>query len=247
MIYHLLKRYLLDTTDQIAAVIVEPIPANIGVILPDEGFLSELRKICTSNKSLLIFDEVITCFRVSLGGVQQLYNVIPDITTLGKIIGGGMPIGAYGGKREIMDMISPNGPVYQAGTLSGNPVAVAAGKATLNILSTYGIIDKLNQKSTDFFNRLKELLTRYGNKVSSNSIASMSTIFFTQTVVADYKTALSCDTSLYTIFFNKLLENGIYMAPSQFEAGFISSAHSDDDLDKTLLEIEKALNGIFNI
>lgn len=210
---------------------MEPVAANMGVVLPEKGFLEFLREITLKYGALLVFDEVITGFRLGLGGAQEYFHVKPDITTLGKIIGGGLPVGAYGGKKEIMEMVSPAGPVYQAGTLSGNPIAVTAGIETLKIL----------QKDTSIYQRLEEkaaLLEKAvkksaGETVCVNRIGSLMSVFFTAGKVSDYATAASSDTKRYAEYFAWLLEHGIYTAPSQFEAMFISDAHTKEDIDKT--------------
>lgn len=225
------KKLFEANKNEIAAVIVEPVAANMGVVLPKEGFLEFLREITSQYGALLIFDEVITGFRLGLGGAQEYFNVIPDLTTLGKIIGGGMPVGAYGGKREIMNMVSPVGAVYQAGTLSGNPIATTAGIETLKIL----------RHDPDIYNRIEEktikiekaIKSAAGNKVSVNRIGSLLCTFFTSGKVCDYESATSSNVQEYSKYFGYLLDNGIYTAPSQFEAMFISDAHSDEDIDKT--------------
>lgn len=212
----------------IACVIVEPCAANMGVVPPKEGFLRFLRDITDKYSSLLIFDEVITGFRLSLGGAQQLYGITPDLTTLGKIVGGGMPLAAYGGRAEIMECVAPLGSVYQAGTLSGNPIAVAAGTAALKILmDTPQIYDELERKSA----RLEEAMKAAGLNV--NRAGSLLTAFFTDVPVTDYDTACTSDREKYARHFNMLLERGIYTAPSQFEAMFVSAAHTDEDIGLT--------------
>jgi len=217
--------------EKIAAIIVEPVAANMGVVLPKEGFLQYLRDITTKYNSLLIFDEVITGFRLSIGGAQEYYGVIPDLTTLGKIVGGGMPVGAYGGKKEIMEMVSPIGPVYQAGTLSGNPIATAAGIATLTTLKNNpDIYKKIELQTNKLVAAVKE---RFGNQVSVNHIGSLMSIFFTDQDVVDYDSAMTSDTSKFAKYFGYMLDHGIYQAPSQYEAMFISNAHSDEDIEKT--------------
>lgn len=213
----------------IACIIVEPCAANMGVVPPKDGFLQFLREITTRYGALLIFDEVITGFRLSIGGAQRYYDVYPDLTTLGKIVGGGMPLAAYGGKREIMECVSPLGSVYQAGTLSGNPVAVSAGLATLKILESnqdeiYNILEKKSAK-------IESAMCQAGFNV--NRSGSIMTAFFTDKTVTDYDTAKTADTKRYAEYFNYLQNNGIYVAPSQFEAMFISFAHTDEDIDKT--------------
>lgn len=220
-----------ENKDQIAAVIVEPVAANMGLVLPEEGFLEFLREITKDHGSLLIFDEVITGFRLSLGGAQQYYNIKPDITTLGKIVGGGMPIGAYGGRREIMQMISPDGPVYQAGTLSGNPVATTAGIETLNILKNDPqIYERLEQKTR----KLADAARKAGNgHICVNQIGSLMSVFFTDQKVRDFESAVTSNTEQYADYFGYLLDRGIYIAPSQFETMFISNAHTEEDIEKT--------------
>lgn len=215
----------------IAAVIVEPVAANMGVVLPKTGFLEFLREITKRYGALLIFDEVITGFRLALGGAQEYYHVIPDLTTLGKIVGGGMPIGAYGGRREIMQMVSPVGPVYQAGTLSGNPIATTAGIETLRILKEDpGIYQRLEMKAERI---AKEVREAAGNKVCVNQIGSLLSIFFTSCKVTDYESAVSSDTKQYAKYFGYLLDRGIYVAPAQFEAMFLSDAHTKEDVETT--------------
>ena len=217
--------------DNIAAIIVEPVAANMGVVLPKDGFLQYLRNITTKYNSLLIFDEVITGFRLSIGGAQGYYGVIPDLTTLGKIVGGGMPVGAYGGKKEIMDMVSPIGPVYQAGTLSGNPIATAAGIATLTTLKNNpDIYKKINLQTNKLVNAVKE---RFGNQVSVNHIGSLMCVFFTNQEVVNFESAMTSDTTEFAKYFGYMLDHGIYQAPSQYEALFISNAHDDEDIEKT--------------
>lgn len=217
---------------EIAAVIVEPVAANMGVVLPKPGFLEFLRDITKENNSLLIFDEVITGFRLSIGGAQQYYGIEPDLTTLGKIVGGGMPVGAYGGKAEIMRMVSPDGPVYQAGTLSGNPIATAAGLETLRILrDNQDIYERLECKTRRIADSVREI---GAGKVSVNQIGSLMSIFFTPYEVTDYDSAVKSDTAEYAGYFGYMLDNGIYVAPSQFEAMFMSDAHSNEDVNKTI-------------
>ena len=217
---------------EIAAVIVEPVAANMGVVLPKLGFLEFLRDITKENNSLLIFDEVITGFRLSIGGAQQYYGIEPDLTTLGKIVGGGMPVGAYGGKADIMRMVSPDGPVYQAGTLSGNPIATAAGLETLRILrDNQDIYERLECKTRRIADSVREI---GAGKVSVNQIGSLMSIFFTPDEVTDYDSAVKSDTAEYAGYFGYMLDNGIYVAPSQFEAMFMSDAHSNEDVNKTI-------------
>ena len=216
---------------QIAAVIVEPVAANMGVVLPEEGFLPFLREITKKEGALLIFDEVITGFRLAPGGAQSYFGVTPDLTTLGKIVGGGMPIGVYGGRKEIMDQVSPVGPVYQAGTLSGNPIATAAGLETLRILQEdSGIYERLEKKAE----RIAQTARREGEGlVSVNQIGSLLSIFFVPNGVKNYEDAVNSDKEDYAEYFHYMLEHGIYLAPSQFEAMFVSDAHRDEDIDST--------------
>ncbi len=217
--------------DDIAAVIVEPVAANMGVVIPKAGFLQNLRNITNKYGALLIFDEVITGFRLSAGGAQEFFNVIPDLTTLGKIIGGGMPIGAYGGKKEIMEVVSPVGSVYQAGTLSGNPIATTAGIETLTILKeSPEIYEDIKIKTELLANTVKAAM---GDSVCINQIGSLMSVFFTKEKVLDYDSALTSNTKKYADYFNYMLKQGIYLAPSQFEAMFISYAHSVEDIKKT--------------
>lgn len=218
----------------IAAVIIEPIAGNMGVVLPKPGYLEGLRDITRQNGALLIFDEVITGFRVAYGGAQTLYGIEPDLTCLGKIIGGGLPVGAYGGRCEIMEQMAPTGPVYQAGTLSGNPMAMAAGIATLEVLQSEGVYDELEEKSARLAAGLKEAAEQAGSQVSFNRIGSMLCTFFTDEDVVDYDTATSSDTDKYALFFREMQEQGIYLAPSQFETSFVSLAHTHEDIEKTI-------------
>lgn len=216
---------------QIAAAVIEPVAANMGVVLPKEGFLPFLRKITRDNGALLIFDEVITGFRLGPGGASEYYGICPDLITLGKIVGGGMPIGAYGGRRDIMEMVSPLGPVYQAGTLSGNPIATTAGIETLTVLKNHPeIYRELEQKGRKLADTMKEA---WKGKASVNRTGSLMSVFFTNEEVTDYESAVKADTKRYADYFSFMLDRGIYLAPSQFEAMFISNAHSEDDIDRT--------------
>lgn len=225
---------------EIAAVIVEPVAANMGVVLPEQGFLEFLREITSRYGALLIFDEVITGFRLALGGAQEYFGVTPDLTTLGKIVGGGMPIGAYGGKAEIMRMISPDGPVYQAGTLSGNPIATAAGIETLKMLKENpDIYRDLETKTTRLAQTVKDAAK---GKAAVNQIGSLMSIFFTDQNVTDYNSAVSSNLEAYASYFGYMLDRGIYLAPSQFEAMFVSDAHTDEDIARTC-ELLKAYFG----
>lgn len=220
---------------EVAAVIVEPVAANMGVVLPKEGFLQGLRSLCTEHGAVLIFDEVITGFRLGFGGAQEHFGVAADLVTYGKIIGAGMPVGAYGGKREIMEMISPSGSVYQAGTLSGNPVAMAAGLTQLKILQgNPEIYTRLFQKGEKLFEGMKELLQRYEAGCTMNYIGSLGCIFFTDRPVENYSDAKTADTARFAEYFAYMLNHGIHLAPSQFEAIFVSDAHTDETTEETL-------------
>jgi len=237
------EKLVKENKNEIACIIVEPVPGNMGVVLPEDDFLLKLRQICDDEKILLIFDEVITGFRLAPGGAQEFFGVKADLTTLGKIIGGGFPVGAYGGKKEIMELIAPSGPVYQAGTLSGNPVAMTAGYTTLKILyenrkRTY---KQLEEKAKTLAENFKAIAQKNNIKIQINQIASMMTVFFAESEVRDYDTALKSDTNKFARFFNLMLENGVYLPPSQFEAMFLSTAHSDDDIEKTIIAFEKSI------
>jgi glutamate-1-semialdehyde 2,1-aminomutase len=226
---------------KIAAVILEPVAANMGVVPPADGFLEGLRKLTSDSGSLLIFDEVITGFRLGMGGAQRKYGVTPDITCLGKIIGGGLPVGAFGGRKEIMSMVAPLGPMYQAGTLSGNPLAMAAGLATLKKLKEPGNYKRLRVLSMTMVEGIKEIIKKVGIRASVNSVDSMFTLFFTETAPVDYNSVLKSDTKKYSKFFENLLRAGIMFPPSQFEAVFLSLAHTERDVDRTLEAVYKAL------
>jgi glutamate-1-semialdehyde 2,1-aminomutase len=227
---------------EIAALIIEPVAANMGVVVPDMDFLKLIRDICTKNKALLIFDEVITGFRLQMDGAQGYFGIRPDLTTFGKIIGGGMPVGAYGGRKEIMECVSPVGNVYQAGTLSGNPVAMAAGITELTILNENPVIyDTINERGEYYRKNIKDLIDRYQRNMQVTGIGSLSCIFFTKQKVKNYATAKTSDTGEFARYFNYLLNHGIYMAPSQFEAIFISHAHTKEDIDDTLNVLEDYL------
>lgn len=228
--------------EEIAAIIVEPVGANMGVVPPQEGFLEGLRTICDQQQSILIFDEVITGFRLGLDGAQGYYGITPDLTTFGKIIGAGMPVGAYGGKREIMEMIAPSGAVYQAGTLSGNPVAMAAGYEQLTFLKEHKEIYKeLNQTSDWFFEEIGHILDETKAECTLNHVGSLGCIFFTKDRVNNYSDAKKSDTKKYAEYFNGMLNRGIYLAPAQFEAMFLSYAHTRQDLEQTLEAIKDVL------
>ncbi|HED17115.1 MAG TPA: glutamate-1-semialdehyde-2,1-aminomutase [Gammaproteobacteria bacterium] len=220
---------------QIACIIVEPVAGNMNCVPPVEGFLQGLRDICTQYESVLIFDEVMTGFRVALGGAQAHYSVTPDLTTLGKVIGGGMPVGAFGGKREIMEQIAPLGPIYQAGTLSGNPVAMAAGLKTLELIQTPGFFDKLNKKANTLTQGVVEQAEQHGIPMSRNVVGGMFGLFFTDTSpVTSFAEVSACNIDRFRLFYHGMLEAGVYLAPSAYEAGFVSSAHSDQDIADTI-------------
>jgi glutamate-1-semialdehyde 2,1-aminomutase len=238
------KKAFMQSGPNIAAVIVEPIAANMGLVLPKAGFLEGLREITRLYGSMLIFDEVITGFRTSYGGVQTVTGIEPDLTTLGKIIGGGLPVGAYGGKKEIMDRVAPEGDVYQAGTLSGNPLAMAAGIATLRNLQVPGFYESLAGLTTELTDRLQEIFAAHDAECTINRSGSMFSAFFTEQKVFDYESVLSCDTARYARFFRGLLQAGIYFPPSQFEVCFLSAAHSREDLDQTADAVNMALSTV---
>jgi len=220
--------------DRIAAIIIEPIPGNMGVVLPEKGFLEGLRKTTTEHGILLIFDEIITGFRVSPGGAQELYNIMPDLTCLGKIIGGGLPVGAYGGRRDIMSHIAPDGNVYQAGTLSGNPLAVTAGMATLKILRNKEVYAKLEEKSRFLFSGLSDAAKKAGVDIVINRVGSMGALFFAKHSVIDFNSVKDTEASKYTSFYRAMLAQSIYLAPSPFEAMFVSLAHDEETMTKTI-------------
>jgi len=230
--------------DQIAAIIVEPVAGNMGVVPPISGFLEGLRKITTAHGALLIFDEVMTGFRVHLGGAQTLYNMKPDLTTLGKVIGGGLPVGAYGGKREIMQMVAPAGPMYQAGTLSGNPLAMSAGIATLSLLKGEKCWEKLEQAAGRLEAGISSVAKKAGVPIRQTRVGAMFTTFFSETEPRDWSTVKVADKERFAKFFQKVLENGVYFAPSQFEAGFVSTLHSDEIIDATINAVDKALKAL---
>jgi glutamate-1-semialdehyde 2,1-aminomutase len=228
----------------IAAIIVEPVAGNMGLVLPERDFLSSLRDITRDNGALLIFDEVITGFRVGPGGAQEYYNIMPDITCLGKIIGGGLPVGAYGGRREIMERMAPEGDIYQAGTLSGNPLAMAAGLATLKILKNRDVYDDLEEKGRALFSGLETAARLAGEVIAVNRIGSMGSIFFTNRPVRDYRSAKQADAAKYARFYRAMLERGIYLAPSAFETTFVSTAHDEEIIQETIECAKDAFSSI---
>jgi glutamate-1-semialdehyde 2,1-aminomutase len=229
-----------DYPEEIAAVIIEPVAGNMGVIPPRDGFLSELRELTAQHGALLIFDEVMTGFRVHPGGAQTLYGIEPDLTTLGKVIGGGMPVGAYGGKREIMDLVAPLGPMYQAGTLSGNPLAMTAGITTLQVLGEPGTWEAVEQAAERLSAGIGEAAREAGIPIYQTRVGSMFSAFFTEEPVRDWQSASRSDTDRFAAYFQALLQDGVYIAPSQFEAGFVSSAHDDQVIDRTLAAVRGA-------
>jgi glutamate-1-semialdehyde 2,1-aminomutase len=228
--------------ETIAAVIVEPVVGNMGCVPPKPGFLQGLRSFCTENGIIFIMDEVMTGFRLAPGGAQELYGIDPDLSILGKIIGGGLPVGAYGGKRKFMEMVSPEGPMYQAGTLSGNPLAMAAGYAMLSILSKKkSIYRSIETRSQQLENGIRENLRKLGLGYTFNRVGSMFTLFFTEKEIVDFDTAKTSDTKKFAEYFKEMLERGIYLPPSQFEAAFVSSAHSGKDIEQTIRANYEAL------
>lgn len=235
-----LKKIFRQDGENIAAVILEPVPGNMGCIPPEEGYLQGVRKLTEEYGTLLIFDEVMTGFRVALGGAQARYEITPDLTCLGKIIGGGLPVGAYGGKREIMQKVSPLGSVYQAGTLSGNPLAMTAGLATLRLLQQDGLYEKLEQKTDKLVAGMKEAAHVANAKVFFTKVGGMFSTFFTANKVTNFETAANSDIDKFAVFFQTLLSEGVYIAPSQFEAGFMSHAHEDEEIEKTIAASYKA-------
>ncbi len=229
------KQLFAEIGDQIAGIIVEPVAGNMNCVPPVPGFLETLRQVCDEHASVLIFDEVMTGFRVALQGAQGLYNIQPDLTTLGKIIGGGMPVGAFGGKRHIMEQLAPLGPVYQAGTLSGNPVAMAAGLKTLQLIAEPGFYENLTLKTTQLTSGLKDHAQKAGIALSTNQVGGMFGLFFSaEPHISSFAQVMQCDQILFKRFFHAMLEAGVYLAPSAFEAGFVSAAHTDADIEKTL-------------
>lgn len=230
--------------NQIAAVIVEPVAANMGVVSPSLRFLEDLRELTRMHGALLVFDEVITGFRLAYGGAQTVFKIEPDLTTLGKIIGGGLPVGAYGGRREIMQRVAPLGPVYQAGTLSGNPLAMRAGLETLKLLSAPGFYDDLNRKAARLIEGLRSAVDDSGVAGQVSSVGSLLTLFFTKQPVRDYAGAQRSDARRYAAFFGEMLDRNVFLPPSQFEALFVSAAHTEDDIDRTVAACREGLNSL---
>jgi len=238
------EQVIKEQRDSLACIILEPIAGNMGVVPPAPDFLRALRRLTAENDILLIFDEVISGFRVAYGGAQALYGITPDLTVLGKIIGGGLPVGAYGGRKEIMDLIAPSGPVYQAGTLSGNPLAVSAGIETLKQLKVRGIYKKLEEQSAALAQGIGEAAKKAGIPLTQTRVGSMLTSFFMSGPVTDWNTVKQADAKRYGQFFHKMLEQGIYLAPSQFEAAFLSTAHSTRDIEFTIKAVHSAFKGL---
>lgn len=235
------KQAFAEVGSEIACVIVEPVAGNMNCIPPVPGFLEGLRSICDQYGAVLIFDEVMTGFRVARGGAQELYGVTPDLTTLGKIIGGGMPVGAFGGKREIMEKIAPLGPVYQAGTLSGNPLAMSAGIAMLNEMKRDGLYEELSAKSEYLTEGLKAMATKWGIPLQTTAVGGMFGLFFTdKDPITSFADATSCDIERFKVFFHLMLDEGVYLAPAAYEAGFLSAAHTEADLDATIAAAARA-------
>lgn len=235
-----LEKTFKEIGGDIAAVIVEPVAGNMNLVAPSPGFLSALRALCTQHGSVLILDEVMTGFRVGLGCAQKLYDIKPDLTTLGKVIGGGMPMAAFGGRREIMQCLAPLGSVYQAGTLSGNPVAVAAGLATLKQIKQTGFYENLGEKTKRLTQGLTAAASKHGIVFSAQAIGGMFGLYFRQDIPASFVEVMECDKDAFNRFFHAMLDEGYYFAPSAFEAGFVSSAHTDEDIDNTVAAAEKA-------
>ncbi|MEW5856895.1 MAG: glutamate-1-semialdehyde 2,1-aminomutase [Cyanobacteriota bacterium] len=238
------KALFAEHPDQIAGVILEPVVGNAGFITPDAGFLEGLRMITQENGALLVFDEVMTGFRIAYGGAQERFGITPDLTTLGKVIGGGLPVGAYGGRRDIMSMIAPAGPVYQAGTLSGNPLAMTAGIKTLELLRKPGSYEQLDKMTKKLSDGLLQIAKETGHAACGGSISAMFGLFFTQGPVHNYEDAKKSDSNKFSRFHRGMLERGVYLAPSQFEAGFTSLAHTDEDIDRTLAAAREVMSGL---
>ena len=239
------KNLIHENQNQIAAIIIEPVVGNMGTVRANDSFIKELRALCSQEKIVLIFDEVMTGFRLAQGGAQEILGVKPDLSTFGKIIGGGLPVGAYGGKKEIMEMISPSGPVYQAGTLSGNPLAMSAGYAALTHIKEHPeVFQTLEEKSTYLEKGIKNNLKSVGKNYQLNRVGSMMTLFFTEEPVTDFNSAVKSDTKLFGKYFHGMLNHGVYLPPAQYEALFVSTAHTKEDLDKTISANLDALNSL---
>lgn len=235
------EEYFRQNGEKVACIIVEPVAGNMNCIPPAPGFLEGLRALCDQYGAVLIFDEVMTGFRVALGGAQAHYGVTPDLTTLGKVIGGGMPVGAFGGKRAIMEKIAPLGPVYQAGTLSGNPIAMRAGLKTLELISAPGFFERLTEKTASLCQAIEHAAQENGVALTTNQVGGMFGLFFTDKKVGSYADAMACDTDAFKHFFHAMLDEAVYLAPSAFEAGFVSAAHTADDIAATRAAATKAL------
>ncbi len=230
-----LEELFKEIGDQIAAIIVEPIAGNMNCVPGTQEFLETLRRVCDQHQSVLIFDEVMSGFRVALGGAQSIYNITPDLTVLGKVIGGGMPVGAFGGREDIMNHIAPDGPVYQAGTLSGNPVAMSAGLTTLNLISAPDFFEELTETTNTLVNGLQEVADAAGIPFTTNAVGGMFGLFFSEAdSVSSFDQVMNCNQERFNTFFHGMLEKGVYLAPSSFEAGFVSKAHTNEDIEKTI-------------
>jgi glutamate-1-semialdehyde 2,1-aminomutase len=230
-----LEELFKEAGDQIAAIIVEPIAGNMNCVPGTQEFLETLRRVCDQHQSVLIFDEVMSGFRVALGGAQSIYNITPDLTVLGKVIGGGMPVGAFGGREDIMNHIAPDGPVYQAGTLSGNPVAMSAGLTTLNLISAPNFFEELTETSNTLVNGLQEVADKAGIPFTTKAVGGMFGLFFSEAdSVSSFDQVMNCNQERFNTFFHGMLEKGVYLAPSSFEAGFVSKAHTNEDIEKTI-------------
>jgi len=231
-----------ENKGEIAAIFIEPVAGNMGCVAADANFLKAVRELCTGERIVLIFDEVMSGFRVARGGAQELYGIDPDLSTFGKVIGGGLPVGAYGGRRDIMQMIAPSGPVYQAGTLSGNPLAMTAGIETLKIIDEdETFFAHLEEISNELENGIRDAIGELGLGYTLNRVGSMFTLFFTESAVTDFDSAKTSDTAKFASYFSSMLDDGVYLPPSQFEANFVSIAHKKEDLDRTITAVRKAL------
>ena len=236
------ERLFDDNRGEIAAVFIEPVAGNMGCVAADADFLGSLRELCTAEGTVLVFDEVMSGFRVARGGAQELYGIAPDLSTFGKVIGGGLPVGAYGGKREIMELIAPSGPVYQAGTLSGNPLAMTAGIETLRVIDEDpDFYDRLERTCVSLEQGIRFACLSSGLKYTLNRVGSMFTLFFTDAAVTDFGSAKTSDTAKFVKYFNSMLELGVYLPPSQFEACFVSAAHSNEDIERTIDAVSRSL------
>lgn len=240
----MLKDTFSSIGDEIACVILEPVVGNMNLIVPHQEFLQTLRELCTKHGTVLIFDEVMTGFRVALGGAQALYDITPDMTTLGKVIGGGLPVGAFGGRKDIMSVLAPLGPVYQAGTLSGNPVAVTAGLTTLKLIQAPGFYDKLTAQTAKLMDGMKQAAQKAGVTFSAQSVGGMFGLYFSASNPTSYAEMMQADKTAFNKFFHSMLDSGIYLGPSAFEAGFVSAAHTDADIEQTVQAATSAFAGL---